>query len=121
MLTSGISEWVVPNQQPINQLPPTPTQTNLPANVELLFLAEDQLAFSMDSIMSRISNDPLLTQRADQLMILLNNLLGLDNPALGNGLVGLQSGITANALNGSSWGIVAEAIGLDFAINLFGS
>jgi hypothetical protein len=121
ILTSGIPEWVVPNQQPINQLPPTTTQTNLPANVELLFLAEDQLAFSVDSIMSRISNDPQLTQRADQLMILLNNLLGLDNPALGNGLVGLQSGITANALNGSSWGIVAEAIGLDFAINLFGS
>ncbi|MGH7171309.1 MAG: choice-of-anchor Q domain-containing protein [Gemmataceae bacterium] len=97
---------------------PSSSNNNLSANVELLFLTEDQFALSVDSMISRFSNDPAMTQAADQMMIAYNNLLDLDNPALGSGVAGLEAAIEANPFYGSFWGYQAQGIGLAWAFNL---
>jgi hypothetical protein len=98
---------------------PTPIHDSLPAGVELLFLAEDQFALTLDSMMAMFGTNPLWTQAADHLMMALNNLLHLDNPALGTGLVGLQSAIQSNPLHGTLWAYGAQGFGLSLAASLF--
>jgi hypothetical protein len=98
--------------------PPSPAPSTLPSGktfTELLFLAEDQLALSLDEAFATMSNNPLLTQAADGILIALNNLMGLVNPALGTGLAGLQAAINANPLFGTPMGDLAQADALEVA------
>jgi hypothetical protein len=106
---------------PVPAAPPsTPSSSAGPTGpTAVLFLAEDQFALLVDSVMSRFSNDPLFTQAADRAISLLNNLLHLNNPALYTGLSGLQSAIDANPYDGTAWGLLGEAIGMELATNWF--
>jgi hypothetical protein len=104
-----------PSPPPSPTPSPTPSKESSPVNLNFLFLAEDQFALSVDSILSLVSSAPQLTQAGDQLMIMLNNLLGLDNPALGTGLDGLQSAFNPQVVFDTLWGYVTQLIELDLA------
>ncbi len=105
---------------PYRPSPPSPTQA--PAGiVNLLFLAEDQFALSVDSAMSVVNKDPAYAQVADSLMATLNSQFNLDNPALHTGLNGLQSAIYANAYFGTPEGNMAQNIGFDLAADVLAS
>jgi hypothetical protein len=102
--------------------PPSPSPSPSPSlsgPAGAIFIAEDQFAFLVDSVMSRFSNNSLFTQAADRAMSLLNELLHLDNPALYTGLSGLQSAIDANPYDGTQWGLLGEAVGVELAVEWF--
>lgn len=98
--------------------PPTSSPSPSPSGAEaLLFMAEDQFAFLVDSVFSRFSDDPLFAQAGDRVLSILDDLLHLDNPALFTGLSGLQSGMSANPYHGTLWGMLGQAIGIELALH----
>jgi hypothetical protein len=114
-------------QPPVPTPPPGPTPTPVPTPpaspagrsgvVALLFLAEDEFALTVDSILVRLGAAPTLTHLADRLMMQLNSVISLmnpvvgTNPALGTGLAGLQSAIDTNPYFGTPWSDLAIATG----------
>lgn len=110
-----------PPLPPVPPVPPPPPANNLPASVELLFLAEDQFAFAVDDVVSLVSDDPTFTQAADWWARNLNILLHLDNTALFTGLSGLQSAIHANTFYGLPLGDLAQLVGLACASQVVAS
>jgi len=87
--------------------------------VAVLFLAENRFALTVDSVVARFSSAPPLIHAADQMVIAFNDLLHLDNPALGTGLDGLQAGIDTNPYSATLDGLIGQMIGLELAVNLF--
>jgi hypothetical protein len=112
-------QTVTPFPAPTPSPTPTPKPSDPSPEVELLFLAEDQFAWSVDSMVLQVSSDPTFTQAADRLMSTLNSFLDLYNPALETGLAGLQSAINANPYYGTPWGQLAQAVGFDLASIVF--
>jgi len=109
-----------------NASPPSPPSVSPPppasppsGPVALLFLAEDQFAFLLESVAASIGNNPLLTDGVDLVMSAFNNLFHLDNPAVGAGLAGLQSAINANPYFGTPWGQLAQVAAFDLVLGLF--
>jgi hypothetical protein len=122
--TIALEPWTSsPSPSPSPSLPPSPSssQSNsgLPANVAFLFLAENRFTLTVDSVVSQFSSAPPLIHAADQMVIVFNDLLHLDNPALGTGLDGLLAGINSNPYSGTLEGLIAQLIGLEMAVNLF--
>lgn len=113
MVTITLGPWFPPTSSPSSPSSSSPGATGV------LFMAQDEFALVVDSVLSRFSDNTLFTQAADRAMNILNDLLHLDNPALYTGLSGLQSAIHANPYYGTWWGLWAEAIGLEWAANVF--
>jgi hypothetical protein len=108
-VTITLGPWLATSTTP----PSSPNGTT-----SLLFLAQDEFALVVDSVLSRFSNDPLFTQAADRMMSFLDDLFHLHNPALYTGLSGLQSAINSNPYQGTLSGFMGEAIGLEWAANM---
>lgn len=114
--TTTIAIALGPWFQPQSPSSPSPSPSSSPNGfATLLNLAEDELAFLVDGIYARFSNDPLFTQAADRALSVLNDLLHTDNPALATGLNSLQSAIAANPYYGTLWGLLARFDGFDSA------